>query len=123
MHQRWVLLYLRLCMCLSSVEPLGSTFKARHLCSYSHCYGIPSDSLVFGLWPLMMERLPKPKTKDPRPHLVQRLLPWLPLSLAKSTCLQCLNHPQGLFSRSADIEVVYHLVTKHAFRIDHKQST
>src|SRR5688500_13607400 len=54
---------------------------------------------------------------------VQSLLARLPLSLAKTTGLQRLDHAQRLFRRTAHVQIVDHLVTKNAFRIDYEETT
>src|SRR5690349_3147441 len=126
MHQRGMRLSFRFRVCLRSVEPLSGTFKWGHLCSDSHCHGNPvlNPSLVFGLWFLFPRKNAKSKAQRPKSHLlVQSLLTWLPLRLAETTRLQCLNDSQGLFCRSAHIEIVYYFVTKYAFRINHEQTT
>ncbi len=53
---------------------------------------------------------------------VNRLLAWLPFSLAESARLQGLNHAQGFFRRASDVEIVNHLVAQDAFWINHEET-
>src|SRR5262245_12083031 len=55
--------------------------------------------------------------------LVQRLLTWFPLRLAKSTSLQRRDHSQRLFGRTTNVEIVNDFVTEDAFGVDDKETT
>ena len=54
--------------------------------------------------------------------VLDRFLTRPPFRLAQTTGLQSLNHTQGFFSRTANVQIVDDLVTQRPFRIDHEQT-
>src|SRR5262245_31010142 len=68
---------------------------------------------------------PKPETGtcSASSSLIQSLLTRFPFRLTKPAGLQSLDHPERLFSRATNVQIVNYLIPKDTFGIDHKQTS
>src|SRR6267142_4359395 len=116
----------RLSRSLRPSKPLSSAIKRWHLCSNSHSHSLPpgdklrvtSDKFEASL------RLITHHSSLITHHFltVKSLLTRFPFSLTQSASLQRLNNSKRFLSRTSDVEIVNHLVTQGALRIDNEET-